>query len=219
MDEVLTDLKSLRLELLDEGWMQAAYYSEFLEFGELPTEYENSMETGDIRSIFKKLIKTFSKWLQADNEDEKSWATLSSQVKHQNLLALLAYYIDFGGKNLHTKEYRNNALLASRVYYKLLLVPGYKAYNIYHSQLFAHSLTCLGFPKAMCDNEDNYYNTKELTREVNSVINELSYFVNELKSIVEQLQLNPSDMNFEDILSNLVDITGGAIVNKLNVGK
>ncbi|KAJ0175566.1 hypothetical protein K1T71_008725 [Dendrolimus kikuchii] len=219
MDAVLIELANLRLDLLDEGWVQAAHYSEFLEFGELSSEYENASETSDVRSIFKKLIRTFNEWLHTDNEEEKSWAVLSHQVKQQNLLALLAYYIDFGGKNIHTKEHRNNALLASRVYYKLLLVPGYKAYHIYHSQLFAHTLACLGFPKTMCDNEDNYYNTKELTREVNSLIKELSYFVNELKSIMEPLQLSPSDMNFEDILSNLVDITGGAIVNKLNVDK
>ncbi|XP_052756211.1 condensin-2 complex subunit D3-like isoform X2 [Galleria mellonella] len=220
MFKVIDELNTLHLDSLSDEWVQASYYSEFLEFGDIPSEYESILESVDIKTLFQSIIKSFDDWLNTTNsEDEKSWATLSNHVIHEKLLAIIAYYIDYGGKNILTKEYRNNALLASRLYYKLLLVPGYKAYHIYHSQLFAHSLVCLGFPKTMCENEDSYYNSKELTREVNSVIRELRHFVFDLQAIIKTLQLSPNDMNFEDILSNLVDITGGAIVNKLNVDK
>lgn len=220
MDQVLNELNNLHLDYLDDDWVQGIYYSEFLEFGELSVEYEAATESEDIRSVFKNVMKSLNRWLSTeDNGEEKSWAALSNHVKHQKLLAIIAYYIDHGSKNVVSKEYRNNALLASRFYYKLLSIPGYKAYHIYHSQLFAQSLGCLGYPKILCDNEDNYFNTKELTREVNSVIRELRDFVLDLRAIIEKLQLNAKDMNFEDIVSNLVDITGGAIVNKLNVGK
>lgn len=220
MDSVLNELTYLHLDCLDDDWVQGIYYSEFLEFGEISSEYESAVESQDIRSVFKNVMKSIDKWLGTEeNVEEKSWAALSNHVRHQKLLAIIAYYIDHGSKNVVSKEYRNNALLASRLYYKLLSIPGYKAYHIYHSQLFAQSLGCLGYPKVLCDNEDNYFNTKELTREVNSVIRELRDFVMDLRSIIEKLQLNANDMNFEDILSNLVDITGGAIVHKLNVGK
>jgi hypothetical protein len=220
MELLLHELSNLRLDCLDEGWVQGIYFSEFLEFGEISSEYENAHETSEIRSIFKSIMKSIDAWLNSeDDSTDKSWAALSNHVKHQKLLAIIAYYIDHGCKNIVTKEYRNNALLASRLYYKLLSIPGYKAYHIYHSQLFANSLGCLGFPKAMCEHEDNYFNSRELTHEVNSVIKELRYFVLDLRDIVETLQLSTRDMNYEDILSNLVDITGGAIVNKLNVGK
>ncbi|XP_028174411.1 uncharacterized protein LOC114363018 [Ostrinia furnacalis] len=221
MDQVLNELKNIHLDCLDDDWVQGIYYSEFLEFGEISTEYEAAIDAQDnIRSVIKKIMKSFDEWLNTeDSVEEKSWAALSTHVRHQKLLAIIAYYIDQGSKNVVSKEYRNNALLASRLYYKLLSIPGYKAYHIYHSQLFAHSLGCLGFPKIMCDNEENYFNTKELTREVNSVIRELRNFVIDLRAIIEKLQLNSNDMNFEDILSNLVDITGGAIVNKLNIDK
>ncbi|XP_059046345.1 condensin-2 complex subunit D3-like [Achroia grisella] len=219
MMNVINELNALHLDTLSDEWVQAIYYSEFLEFGDIPPEYESILESLDIKAVFQSIMKSFDDWLNTTNSDDKSWATLSNHVMHEKLLAIIAYHIDYGSRNILTKEYRNNALLASRLYYKLLFVPGYKAYHIYHSQLFAHSLGCLGFPKAMCDNEDSYYNTKELTREVNSVIRELRHFVLDLQAIIKNLQLNPNDMNFEDILSNLVDITGGAIVNKLNVDK
>lgn len=219
MTEIVEKLRDFHLNSLDLEWVQGIYYSEFLEFGDFPQEYESILEPLDIQSVFRNIMQAIDSWLSLDSEEDKSWAVLSHHVDHQKLLAILGYYIDHGTKNVLTKEYRNNALLASRLYFKFMSISGFKAYHIYHSQLFAHSLACLGFPKAMCDREDNYYNTKLLVNEVNSVIKELQPFVNDLRAIIESLLLNPSDMNFEDILSNLVDVTGGAIVNKLNVGK
>lgn len=217
----MNEINSLCLDSLDEDWVHAIYHSEFLEIVDLPTDYETALESVTVPKVLQNLMKSIHSWLdmELDEEEDKSWAALSPKVQHQRLLTVLAYYIDYGTKNVHTKEYRNNALLASRVYYTLLSIPGYKAYHIYHAQLFTHSLSCLSFPKEMCEKDDNYYNTKELTREVNLVIRELRPYVLDLRSVVEKLQLKPIDMNFEDILSNLVDITGGAIVNKLNIGK
>lgn len=217
--QIVEKLSELHLNDLDPDWVQAIYYSEFLEFGDLPQEYESLLESVEICSVFKTIMKAIESWLSLETEEDKSWAALSRHVDRQKLLAILGYYIDHGSKNILTKEFRDNALLASRLYFKFMSISGSKAYHIYHSQLFAHSLACLSFPKAMCDREDNYYNTKELAKEVNSVINQLKYFVNDLRAIIESLQLNPSDMNFEDILSNLVDVTGCTIVKRLNVGK
>ncbi|XP_069356527.1 condensin-2 complex subunit D3-L isoform X2 [Maniola hyperantus] len=220
MEHVLEKLNKLQLDSLDDEWVQAIFYSEFMEFGDLPADYESVLESFEIRATFRNIMKAVNAWLRSDSDnEEKSWTNLSNQLKHQKLLAVLAYFIDIGGKNVTSKEHRNNAILACRVYYKLLSIPGYKAYHIYHSQLFAHSLLCLSYPKSMCDNEDSYFNSKELTHEVNSVINELGNYVSDLRSIVHDLHLGPNDMNFEDILSNLVDITGGAIVNKLHIDK
>ncbi|XP_050346947.1 condensin-2 complex subunit D3-like [Nymphalis io] len=221
MEEILRELDKLRLDNLIQEWVEAIYESEFLEFSEIPSDYENSLEYIDIKSIFRNIMNAIDAWLNTnlDNEEERSWTVLSHQIKHQNLLALIAYHIDFGGKNIMSREYRNNAIFASRLYYKLLCIPGYKAYNIYHSQLFTHSLLCLSYPKAMCDNVENEFSAKDLACEVNSVIKELGYFVNDLRQIIQNLHLTSSDMNFEDIMSNLVDITGGAIVKKLNIDK
>lgn len=219
MEYVLEKINKLQLDSLSEEWVQAVFYSEFMEFGDLPAEYDSVLESLDIRATFRSIMKAINAWLKSEEDaEDKSWTNLSNLIKHRNLLALLGYYIDVGGKNVTSKEHRNNAILACRVYYKLLSIPGYKAYNIYHSQLFAHSLLCLSYPKSMCDNEDNYLNTKELTHEANSVIKELGNYVSDLKAIVHGLHLGPNDMNFEDILSNLVDITGGAIVYKLHIG-
>ncbi|KAG7306251.1 hypothetical protein JYU34_008851 [Plutella xylostella] len=220
MSILLTELESLKLDSLDEDWVEAIHHSEFLEIVEFPAEYESAIDSVNMRSVFRNIMKAIYNWLQSDDGDEdKSWAALSQKVRHKELLTVLAFYIDYGTKNVHTKEYRNNALLASRVYYALLSIPGFKAYHIYHAQLFTHSLACLSFPREMCEKDENYYNTKELTHEVNSVIKELRPYVQDLKSVVDKLHLKPTDMNFEEILSNLVDITGGAIVNKLNIDK
>lgn len=220
MEDILCEISKLRLDCLNEEWVQSIFDSEFLEFGEIPCDYEDVLESIEIKSVFQSIMTTIDDWLNSENskEEEKSWTVLSHQIKHQNLLALLAYYIDIGGKNVVSKDHRSNALLASRFYYKLILIPGYKAYHIYHSQLFAHSLLCFSYPKGMCDNEESYFNSKELAREVNCIIKELTYLVQDLRGIITNLHLIPSDMNFEDILSNLVDITGGAIVNKLHIG-
>ncbi|CAG9578741.1 unnamed protein product [Danaus chrysippus] len=221
MAEILNEINKLCLESLSTDWVDSVYNSEFLEFGDLPEEYESLLESLDIKTIFQDTMNACDSWLDPNFNDgeERSWSVISHQIKHQSLLSLLAYFIDNGSKNVLTKEHRNNAILAARVYYKLLLIPGYKVYHIYHSQLFAHSLVCLSFPKTMCDNEDNYFNARELSCEVNYLIKKLGKFVTDLKTIIETLQLKPSDMNFEDIMSNLVDITGGAIVNKLNIDK
>lgn len=217
---LVIELKKLRLDYLDHGWVKTIYQTEFLEFGDLPPEYESAIESSDLNSTFMDIIESIDSWLSSEEipSEEKSWASLSRVIEQRKVLALLGYYIDFGCKNVHTKEYRNYALLASRVYYKLLKIPGYKAYHIYHSQLFAQSLACLHFPLEMCDGASNF-NSKELTREVNFVLKQLSEFVEDLTVVVEHLQLSPTDLNFEEILSNLVDITGYAIVDKLHVGK
>ncbi|XP_063362383.1 uncharacterized protein LOC134651237 isoform X2 [Cydia amplana] len=220
MIRVTHKLDYLRLAELDNGWVEAIYFSEFLEFGEFPEQYALILENVEIRSVFRKIMSAVDEWLRdSSTEEEKSWALLSREVNPRKLLAFLAYYIDNGSKNIMSHEHRNTALLAARVYFKMLSIPGYKAYHIYHSQLFAQSLGCLGYPKIICENEDNYFNLKQLTREVNSVIKEVASFVKALRAVIEALHLNPTDMNFEDILSNLVEFTGGAIVNKLDIDK
>lgn len=221
MDRILHNLNYLRLGDLTDEWVEGIYYAEFLEFGEFPSEYESILENIEIRSVFRKIMNSVDKWLNSisGTSEEKTWAVLSHEVNHKKLLALLAYYIDYGGKNIMVQEHRNTALLASRVYFKLLSIPGYKAYHIYHSQLFAQSLGCLSYPKTLCENEDNYFNLRQLTCEVNSVLKEVALFAQDLRAVIEALQLNPADMNFEDILGNLVEFTGGAIVNKLDIGK
>ncbi|XP_063620991.1 uncharacterized protein LOC134793359 [Cydia splendana] len=220
MIRVTHQLDYLRLAELDNGWVEAIYFSEFLEFGEFPEQYALILENVEIRSVFRKIMSAVDEWLRdSSSEEEKSWALLSREVNPRKLLAFLAYYIDNGSKNIMSHEHRNTALLAARVYFKMLSIPGYKAYHIYHSQLFAQSLGCLGYPKIICENEDNYFNLKQLTREVNSVIKEVASFVKALRAVIEALHLNPTDMNFEDILSNLVEFTGGAIVNKLDIDK
>ncbi|XP_063534231.1 uncharacterized protein LOC134744376 [Cydia strobilella] len=220
MIRVTHQLDYLRLAELDNGWVEAIYFSEFLEFGEFPEQYALILENVEIRSVFRKIMSAVDEWLRdSRSEEEKSWALLSREVNPRKLLAVLAYYIDNGSKNIMSHEHRNTALLAARVYFKMLSIPGYKAYHIYHSQLFAQSLGCLAYPKIICENEDNYFNLKQLTREVNSVIKEVAPFVKALRAVIEALHLNPIDMNFEDILSNLVEFTGGAIVNKLDIDK
>ncbi|XP_063384989.1 uncharacterized protein LOC134671147 [Cydia fagiglandana] len=220
MIRVTHQLDYLRLAELDNGWVEAIYFSEFLEFGEFPEQYALILENVEIRSVFRKIMSAVDEWLRdSSSEEEKSWALLSREVNPRKLLAFLAYYIDNGSKNIMSHEHRNTALLAARVYFKMLSIPGYKAYHIYHSQLFAQSLGCLGYPKIICENEDNYFNLKQLTREVNSVIKSLSSFVKALRAVIDALHLTPTDMNFEDILSNLVEFTGGAIVNKLDIDK
>ncbi|CAG4975499.1 unnamed protein product [Parnassius apollo] len=219
--EFLHKLQNLQLDSLSEEWVEAIFNSEFLEFGDLPPEFESALEAFEIHSVLIEIMLSLDSWLNEEPSisGEKSWAILSHQTHHQKLLCILAYFIDYGNKNVLIKEHRDNALLASRLYYKLLSIPGYKAYHIYHSQLFVHSLACLSFPKAMCDNEDNYFNARELTYEVNATIKELKYYVSDLKKVIQSLQLKVHDMNFEEILSNLVDITGGAIVVRLNIDR
>lgn len=221
MIELLDKLEQLRLDSLDEEWVHAIFYSEFLEFGDLPAEFESFIENLDLESIFLDILQAIDNWLNEDPfpSEEKSWAKLSHEIKHQALLALIAYYIDNGNKNLINKEHRNNALSASRLYFKLLSIPGYKAYHIYHSQLFTHSLVCLSYLKTMFCNEDNSFTTRELIREVTSMLRSLQDFVLELKHVFETLQLKPTDMNYEDIMSNLLDIVGSTVVRKLNIGE
>lgn len=219
MENIVDEINKLLLDNLCDDWIQAVYYSEFMEYGDLPDEYQNILDTLNIPALFRKIMKAIDTWLHSQSDsDDKSWTNLSTKFNYKSILTLLAYYIDMGSKHTLMIHSRNNALLASRLYFKLLSIPGYKAYHIYHSQLFAHSLACLTYPKIMCESEDNYFNTKELVREVNTVIGELGLFAVDLKSIINGLHLSANDMNFDDILSNLVEITGGAIVNKLNIG-
>ncbi|XP_063893510.1 condensin-2 complex subunit D3 isoform X2 [Helicoverpa armigera] len=217
---LINQLNTLRLDYLDHGWVQAIYNSEFLEFDDLPPEYEDFTGTLEMTSLFADIIRSTENWLNSEEipPNERTWAQLSHLIPYKKILAIIAYYIDRGCKNIDTREYRNQALLASRVYYKLLSIPGYKAYNIYHSQLFAQSLTCLVFPKTMSLQRSNL-SPRALTSELNSLLADLVAYVADLKAVVGSLHLSPTDMNFEDILSNLVDVTSCDIVTKNNIDK
>ncbi|CAH1646654.1 unnamed protein product [Spodoptera littoralis] len=215
--DLLNKLQSLRLESLDYGWAKAVSQSEYLDFADLPPEYEDAIDSLELETTFMDIITTLDSWLEAETEDN-SWAYLSQTIDHMKLLALIGYYIDYGCKNVRIREYRLNALLVSRVYFKLLRIPGYKTYNIYHSQLFVQSLSCLSFPVTMSDEETNY-TSGELTREINSVLNHLIKLVDDLKLIIEDLQLTPDDMHFEEILSNCIEPTAYKFVTKLHVDK
>ncbi|XP_047019408.1 condensin-2 complex subunit D3-like isoform X2 [Helicoverpa zea] len=217
---LINQLNTLRLDYLDHGWVQAIYNSEFLEFDDLPPEYENIMEALELTTLFKDIIRSTENWLNSEEipPNERTWAQLSHLIPYKKILAIIAYYLDRGCKNIDIREYRNEALLASRVYYKLLSIPGYKAYNIYHSQLFAQSLTCLVFPKTMSLHRSNL-SPRALTSELNSLLADLVAYVADLKAVVGSLHLSPTDMNFEDILSNLVDVTSCDIVTKNNIDK
>lgn len=235
MEQVINKIEQLRLVELDNAWVDAIYLSEYLEFGEVPAKYDSILKKIKLLPIFRSIMNAVESWLsmESDADEEKSWASLSRQVAYRKLLAVLGYCIYRGTKYVINEPLRSKALVAARVYFKLLSIPGYMAYNIYHSQLFAHSLACVGFPKTICDKydeqkanpkskddqEDKIANIQELKEQVNALIKQLQLFVIDLRAIIAQLQLGPNDMNFEDILNNLVDVTGGAIVNKLNVGK
>lgn len=218
--DLLDQIKNLHLDYLDHGWVKTIYQSEFLDYCDLPAEYESAIESVDLSSTFENIVMSTDQWLNSEAipSEQKSWASISKLMQKDKVLAIVGYYIHYGCNSVHIKEYRTNALLASRVYFKLLTIPGCKAYHIYHSQLFAQSLACLRFPIEMCD-EASSFNAKTLTKEVNIVLEQLSEFVKDLAVVVEHLHLNPFDLNFEEILSNLVDITEYAIVDKLQVGK
>lgn len=109
--------------------------------------------------------------------------------------------------------------MAVRVYYKLLTIPGYKAYEMYHSQLFALTLMCFSIPKTLCDNENKFRNRRDLKEQVNFAIGKLKDISEDLKHIIGTLKLGPDDMNFEDILANLLEVTGGTALDRFTIGK
>ncbi|XP_035433460.2 condensin-2 complex subunit D3 isoform X1 [Spodoptera frugiperda] len=214
MMDLINHLQNLRLDSLDCGWAKAVSQSEYLDFEDLPPEYENAIDSLELESTFMNIIRALDSWLEADTEDN-SWAYLSQTIDHMKLLALIGYYIDYGCKNVRTREYRLNALLASRVYFKLLRIPGYKTYNIYHSQLFVQSLTCLSFPTTLSDEETNY-TSSQLIREINCVLKHLDELVDDMKLIVKNLHLTPNDTHFEEILNNSLETSACA---KLHIDK
>lgn len=216
MDRVLDVIYKLRLDCLPGDWVDSVFYFEFTGFEDIPSDYEVVLDSIEIPNVFENLLELID---EAEDSEDNTWASLSQVFSYRNLLAVIGHYIKYGTDNVISPEHRDNALLAARVYFRLLLIPGARAYNVYHSQLFALSISCLGFPKLMCEKSD-HYKQKQLSNEVNFVLKELSEYVVDLKGIVLQLKLTVVDINFEDILSNLVDVTGGAITQTLNsVGK
>ncbi|VVD04594.1 unnamed protein product [Leptidea sinapis] len=215
--QVFEEIEKLHLDSLNDEWVQYVYDSEFMEFGDLPPEYESAIESNedDVRIIFENIVNLIEDLV---NRDSDTLTRISTEIKHQRLSALIGFYINDGNKNILISDSRNNALWASRLYYKLLVIPG-QTYHVYHSQLFTHSLSCLKFPKAVCDLEGTCFMGMRLLNEVNLIIKNLSGFVNDLRNVVQKLDLNPGEVNFEEILQNLVDITGGAILYKFNVDK
>lgn len=220
MASVVEELQNLQLQLIDPGWAETIYDAEFLEFSNFPPEYETVLEYIDVGSTLLSTITAIDRWLRPGVEaaEERTWTMLSQLIPHKRLVALLAYYINYGCSNIQDSDHRTYAVLASRVYYKLLSIPGRGAYDIYHSQLFANTLACLGIPKAMAE-EENFYNARDLTNEINSVVKELRFLVVDLKATVKILRLTPNDLNFEEMLSTLITVATGEISGRLHVGK
>lgn len=216
MYRVLGEIDKLSLNSLPGDWVNSVFYFEFTGFEDIPSDYENILASIDIENVFARLLKYLD---EGEDSDENTWATLAPIVPIRNLLAVVGHFIKYGTDHVTSREYKENALLAARVYFRLLMIPGAKAYNIYHSQLFAHSISCLGFPKLMCEKRYEYKSNEQLSSEVKFVLKKLSDYVVDLKAIVLQLKLTPADINYEEILANLIDVTGGAITQSLNVGK
>lgn len=214
---ILSEISELSLELIPTDWVDSVFAKEFTDFEEIPSEYLESLESLDVRNVFESLLDCVD---EVKNTNETALASLSDVFSNRNLLALLCRFLRYGTDNVTIREHRVNALLAARLYFRFLMLNGAKAYSIYHSRLFAHSISCLGFPKLMCEKSDSYKTNNMLSNDINIVVRELSQYVDELKETVLLLQLTPVDMDFEIILSNLIDVSGSSITQMLhNVGK
>lgn len=216
MDGVTDDLSNLQLLCLPNNWVDRVFLSEFAAFDDIPEEYQNVLDNVEIKSVFEDLLESISEV----DLNVITWADLSLEIPLRQLLAVIGYHIKLDLEGVFSSDHRDTALLAARVYFRFLLIPGSSGYNVYHSKLFAQSISCLGFPKLMCERGNKFSSNKQLTAEVNNLLQALEYYVIDLQEIILKLKLKPTDINFEDILSNLLDVAGGSITQNIaNVGK
>ncbi|GBP44638.1 Condensin-2 complex subunit D3 [Eumeta japonica] len=211
--QLIKELRVLNLETLDAEWTERMFDSEFLQCEEIPSDYEAILENENIQAALENAITALS------DDPQFSWADLSNILEYRKLLALLFYFIDFGHKNVFTKEYRDRALSAARLYYGFLSISGYKAYGIYHPQLLTCSLVCFNFPRVMADYAENCNDVRDVSRELNRLVKQLHLLIWDLQKVMRDLQLQPSDFNFDEILNSLLDVTNTPISLKFNIDK
>lgn len=213
MQKTLDSLIEFDLNLLPDDWVQKVFDGEFIESFELPDEYGSYLEVIKIKSALQGVINHLDKWMMFENE-EKSWTSLSQCLSYNKILALIFHLVDSGVKNVHIEEERSTAIVSARLYFKLLSIPGYNAFNIYHSQLFMCCVNCLKFLKELL-NQDGYYSTThEFIQEVNRLSRNLKEFLNDLLDILKPINLKIHDETFEEVMGCLVDITSVATIHK-----
>ncbi|XP_071453759.1 condensin-2 complex subunit D3-like [Hetaerina americana] len=118
----------LKLDLLEDDWVDAVWENEFITVDDLPEDFFEGDNIDQKIEDFRKDLRNF----------ETVWDILGPRVKR--LLPLIYYFLRQGGKENADIDNRTTAIKASGLYFVLLSIPGSSAYKVFRRLLFEAAL-------------------------------------------------------------------------------
>ncbi|XP_071500786.1 condensin-2 complex subunit D3-L-like [Diadema antillarum] len=137
-------LKSIGIQDLDEGWVNAVWNSDFTESPDLPTGAEELFSNHrQVLSSLRDATEVCTPWARIDfaTLPQGFWNVLCENgIVPRSLLAGLYYFIDGVDSLTSTALERELAITAGHLYILLLEIPGSGAYRVQQPMLFEKAL-------------------------------------------------------------------------------
>ncbi|XP_043668841.1 condensin-2 complex subunit D3-like isoform X3 [Vespula pensylvanica] len=157
--ELLQIFDNFKLDDLNDKWVNTVWDSQFLTYDEPPQDdYFLFIESEDMDLLLQDTCEVVKDWLAKIHTSEEcnnkeanvSWDVLVSlNINVHALLSVLYYIIKSGQRDEANKTSKQTCLNATSLYLMLLAIPGSRAFNIFHPNLYKKAIESLKLCKLL----------------------------------------------------------------------
>ncbi|KAF7400975.1 hypothetical protein HZH66_006159 [Vespula vulgaris] len=157
--ELLQIFDNFKLDDLNDKWVNTVWDSQFLTYDEPPQDdYFLFIESEDMDLLLQDTCEVVKDWLAKIHTSEEcnnkeanvSWDVLVSlNINVHALLSVLYYIIKSGQRDEANRTSKQTCLNATSLYLMLLAIPGSRAFNIFHPNLYKKAIESLKLCKLL----------------------------------------------------------------------
>ncbi|XP_058791464.1 condensin-2 complex subunit D3-L-like [Phymastichus coffea] len=220
--------ENFKLDTLDNKWSDEVWDREFLSFPEPPVEYSILLGSEDMELFLKETRDTLKKWMNQNQDLDKSndqqrsevsWQTLTAlDINIRGLLAVLAYLMKVGQAAGADEDSRQACLASASLYLTLLNIPGCSTFHVFHPHLYQRALETLKLSEHLVANRkhqrandlESLYGDQPdemLPSEKKTLIKGLNSILFELITLLETFYMKYQMRSLEITIMNLVELT------------
>ncbi|XP_053384703.1 condensin-2 complex subunit D3-like [Mercenaria mercenaria] len=129
-------LSVIPLNKLSEEWVKSVWESDFTDAENINEEVFLDTDSSTLIETLDSILACLDHWID-DEIDEGLWTLLvESEISLKAVISFLAHLLLVGHKKSADLTQKQIGILAGRTYCKLVLVPGSRAFNIFHPELY-----------------------------------------------------------------------------------